>query len=357
MINPARCQNSLSRTSMSFGGDHDCFHQLFEQAGDIIFVHGLDGRFRDINGAACSALGYTREELLRMHPWDLVVSNSKESILSVWAGMRTGVSLTINDDLRRKDGTTFPAEIRLVRYVSNGRDLIIAIYRDISKRREAEAAMGRLEAAMVEERNRMTREIHDTLAQSFTGILLQLEAAEAARETGMSVESYYCRAREIAKFGIEEARRSVLALRPLALEEGGLEQALRQLTERSSITGSLNCEFSASGLLQRLDPVVELNLLRITQEAFGNAIKHAKAAHISIDLAFTPQQVRISITDDGKGRGPPSHDWSKTGYGLLAMNERAREIGGTLKIETQTGEGTIVSLVLPHLRSADIDQV
>lgn len=204
----------------------------------------------------------------------------------------------------------------------------------------------------------MAREIHDTLAQSFTGILLQLEAAEAAKESGMPAESYNCRAREIAKFGLDEARRSVLALRPLALEEGGLEQALRELAERSSIAGSLNCEFTASGGLQRLDPRVELGLFRIAQEAVGNAIKHAKAAHISIDLAFTPEQVKLSIRDDGKGLGSQSHHSSKTGYGLAAMQERAREIGGNLEIESQTGEGTTLSVVSPpHLRSPSIDHL
>src|SRR5438067_10265452 len=148
-------------------------------------------------------LVYTREELLvGMFPWDFVVRDSRETIQARCAEMQPGVPITITDELRRKDGTIFPAEVRLVRYAAGNREVIIAICRDITKRREAEEARARAGIAMLEECNRMAREIHDSLAQSFTGILLQLDAAEAAAEAGAPSESYLCRVRDLATFGL-----------------------------------------------------------------------------------------------------------------------------------------------------------
>src|SRR5207253_1366042 len=114
-------------------------------------------------------------------------------------------------------------------------------------------------------------------------------------------ESYIRRVRDIAKFGLGEARRSVLALRPLVLEEKGLEHALRQLAERSSIEGAMNCDFTAAGVFQRLNSAVELGIFRIAQEAVGNAVKHAKASRVSIELVFAPEVVKLRVTDDGSG--------------------------------------------------------
>ncbi len=334
----------VSQSEEQFRRNYECLRRLFEHAGDAIFVHGLDGQFTDVNRAACEMLGYTREEFLgSMCPWDFVVRNSRDIIQQHWAEMQTGVPITITDELRRKDATTFPAEVRLVRYNAGDREVIIAICRDITKRREAEEARARAEIAMLEERNRMAREIHDSLAQSFTGILLQLEASAASAEAGAPSESYLCRARDLAKFGLAEARRSVLALRPLALEEKGLEYALRQLAERSSIEGALSCEFSASGAVPRLEPNVELGLFRIAQEAVTNAIKHASPKRIAIELIGKRGAVELCVGDDGSGIPTERGD----GYGLVQMQERAQQIGGSFAVETNAGGGTRIAVVVP----------
>lgn len=190
----------------------------------------------------------------------------------------------------------------------------------------------------------MAREIHDTLAQSFAGVLLQLEAAEAASEAGLSATCFINRVRDIARFGLGEARRSVLALRPLVLEKQGLEHALRQLAERSSIEGAIVCGFTATGSLQRLESEVELGFFRIAQEAVGNAVKHAKATRISIKLAMAPEAVTLSVTDNGYGMALGSDASGKRGYGLSVMSERAREIGGDLRIQPGSEGGTEISV-------------
>ena len=106
----------------------------------------------------------------------------------------------------------------------------------------------------------------------------------------------------------------------------------------------MNCELAASGVVQRLDSAVELGIFRIAQEAVGNAIKHARARRVSIELVFAPGVVKLRVTDDGSGIPEHSHVVAKGGYGLSAMGERARQIGGTFVLATPPGGGTMISL-------------
>src|SRR5207248_534002 len=128
------------------------FRRVVELAPDAVFLHGLDGKFVFANDAACAILGYSRDELLTMHPWDFVVNDSREDILALWRGMAPGVPVMVEGLFRRKDGTPLPAEVRLARFEDAGRGWIAAFCRDISARRKAEDAL------RSEERNRMARD-------------------------------------------------------------------------------------------------------------------------------------------------------------------------------------------------------
>lgn len=338
----------IPRSEEPFRCDYKCLRRLFDHAGDAIFVHGLDGRFTSVNRAACEMLGHTREDLLGgMYPWDFVVRDARETILALWARMEQGVPVTVTDELRRKDGTLFPAEVRVIRFREDNCDVIIATCRDITKWRQAEEARARAEIAMLEERHRMAREIHDTLAQGFTGILLQLEAADAAAEAGKPLDSYFARVRDLARFGLTEARRSVLALRPVALEECGLEFALQQLAERSFVEGALSCEFSGASSDQRLGPSVELGLFRIAQEAVSNAMRHAKPSRISIELIFDKDTITLTVKDDGAGITGQKGGDSTPGYGILTMRQRANEMGGRVELKSGPTGGTVVAVTIP----------
>ncbi|MDQ3622326.1 MAG: PAS domain S-box protein [Verrucomicrobiota bacterium] len=336
-----------------FRRSYECLRRLFDYAGDAIFVHGLDGRFTDVNRAACEMLGYAREELLAgMFPWNLVVRDARETIQRHWAEVQSGAPITVTDELRRKDGTTFPAEVRLVRYDADDREVIIAICRDITKRRQAEEARARAEIAILEERNRMAREIHDTLAQSFTGILLQLEAADVAKEASKPTDSYFCRVRDLAKFGLAEARRSVLALRPVALEERGLEYALQQLAERSSIEGALSCEFLARARRDALSPTwswafSESRRKRwVTRSGMQN-----RRAFPSMSLG--KDAVTLTVRDDGSGISLLGNGDANAGFGVAAMRERAREMKGSLELGPIPQGGTCL---LVTVRDSDRKQ-
>ncbi|GAI90722.1 unnamed protein product, partial [marine sediment metagenome] len=156
------------------------------------------------------------------------------------------------------------------------------------------------EMAVLEERNRMAREIHDTLAQGFTGIVLQLEAAEQALdEDTFKAQKHLDQARRLARESLNEARRSVWALRPQALERLSLIQTLRQEIERFTQDSGVKANFNTPRKKQTLSADIESTLLRICQESLTNVRKHAKASQVEVNLAFEEKAVRLSIHDNG----------------------------------------------------------
>jgi PAS domain S-box-containing protein len=213
---------------------------------------------------------------------------------------------------------------------------------DISDRKRAE------EASILEERNRMAREIHDTLAQAFTGILVQVGAAIQVLEDDLeATQAHLDMIDELARIGLSEARRSVTALRPqLLLEEGDLSSALNRLvTQMRSATDDTALIYEIQGTAYPLPAEVENNLLRIGQEALTNAIKYAKADEIRLELVYGDAQCSLCIKDNGQGFGVGSIP-SVGGFGLLGMSERAERIGAQLRIESQLGQGTEIIVIV-----------
>ncbi|MEH2117772.1 AAA family ATPase [Nostoc sp.] len=211
---------------------------------------------------------------------------------------------------------------------------------DISDRKLAEAA------SILEERNRMAREIHDTLAQSFTGILLQVGAAtQVLADDPEATQVHLEMIEELARAGLAGARRSVSALRPRLLEEGNLESALHRIVAqmRSTTDTALICE--TQGTAYSLPTEVENNLLRIGQEALTNAIKHASAGEIRVELVYNETQCVLRVKDDGRGFGVGSIPLSG-GFGLLGMSERAERISAQLAIQSQPGQGTEIIVTI-----------
>jgi signal transduction histidine kinase len=204
----------------------------------------------------------------------------------------------------------------------------------------------RRRAAIVEERTRIAREIHDTLAQGFTGIVIQLNAAEQVIEGNSSAARQHLeRARTLARTSLEEARRSVMALRPEALDQADLRAALEHLARQLTAGTGIQVETRASGEPRRLSADAELNLLRISQEAITNAVRHAEPKRIVVHLSYEIEAVRVEVHDDGSGIAsghPPSQ-----GFGLTGMRERAEQLGGRFDLESQPGRGTTVTAVIP----------
>jgi signal transduction histidine kinase len=202
------------------------------------------------------------------------------------------------------------------------------------------------ERLIEQERMRIAREIHDTLAQGFTGIIVQLEAAEDAQTHGLKKENvdHLRRASELARDSLQEARRSVFALRPQVLEQRELADALNELITKMTAGTSLQAELTVDGTPRKLPAEVEQNLLRIGQEALTNALRHARASHFTAKLTFRPEAVLLSLKDDGCGFDVASRH---EGFGLTGMKERVESMAGRLQIESAPGKGTTISLVLP----------
>jgi PAS domain S-box-containing protein len=202
------------------------------------------------------------------------------------------------------------------------------------------------QAAVLHERNRMARDIHDTLAQGFTGIILQLEAAAEATLRGDAISSakHLRRVSKLARDSLAEARRSVQALRPQALQAGSLAAALDGLITQVTPGSGLRAELSCGGQQRPLPPEVEEALLRIGQEALTNTLKHARADRFRMRLVFAPGEVRLEASDNGCGFEPAQ---AKGGFGLTGMTERVSSLSGQLTIESHLGQGTSIAATLP----------
>lgn len=201
------------------------------------------------------------------------------------------------------------------------------------------------EFGAAEERNRLAREIHDTLAQGLAGIALQLETAEELTKAGADPEQIQLslhKALHLTRISLDEARRSVLDLRAAPLEGHTLAEALTILAKNVTQV-KVKCE--VTGGTSPLPVRIEAGLYRIAQEALANVEQHAQAQHATIKLATLPDQVTLTIEDDGRGFN--QEQISSNRFGLVGLNERARLLGGSLKVHSDPGSGTIIEVQVP----------
>jgi signal transduction histidine kinase len=211
--------------------------------------------------------------------------------------------------------------------------------------------MAAKDAAVLAERNRIGQEIHDGLAQGFTGILMQLGAAEEAMHEcarNSPLPSILTRIHDLARQGLADARRSVQTLRPDQSRRVGLELALRQLAERATVEGRAICSFEGAVSGDGLVPERQHELLRIATEAVSNALRHAHPTRVRIVLLEEPVHWTMTVIDDGRGMTLSPELYAQQGYGLNNMRERATAIGGEFHIESKPGEGTSVVVSLPR---------
>lgn len=198
--------------------------------------------------------------------------------------------------------------------------------------------------AVLEERNRIARELHDTLEQELAGITMQLDLAADCFHQAPGVAQHALEtARDMSRHSMVEARRSVWDLRCQLLEDGDLVSALAQIVEPVVAREQTKVDFKIQGSPVRLSGPVEMNLLRIGQEAVANAVKHGRARQVSVELRYAPTSVCLSVSDDG--RGFAAGQSSPTGhFGLLDMRERAQSMGSHLQVESEPGRGTRVAV-------------
>jgi len=200
------------------------------------------------------------------------------------------------------------------------------------------------EAGIVEERQRLAGEIHDTLAQGLTGIIAQLEAAEHTRHHADAWSRHLAQARALARANLTEARRSVHALRPEQLEEASLPEAMGTLARTWSQGSMIAADLETTGIVVRATPGTEAAVFRAAQEALSNVAKHAQATKVQITLTYLGDTLLLDVADDGTGFDPNA---TTDGYGLAGMRQRLSRVGGMLTVESSPGSGTILNASVP----------
>jgi signal transduction histidine kinase len=217
---------------------------------------------------------------------------------------------------------------------------------------QANLVLAEREAGILQERQRLAQEIHDTLAQGFTSIVLQLEAADQALPADEKIARNRIQlAQATARSSLVEARRLVQALRPYPLEDASLPEALSRVVDHWRQETGIALDFTVTGAPCSLHPEVEVTLLRAVQEGLANVQKHARARMVTVTLSYMEDQVALDIHDDGIGFDPEvqSHptDSQQGGFGLQVMRQRVARCAGQVIVESAPGQGTTLAVQIP----------
>ena len=330
------------------------YHKIFQQSNDAIFIIDPErDRVVDADPRAYKMLGYSREELLAtpvsaIHPNEIPQLEAFAD-----AVFHKGYGWTNELTCTTKQGSVLAAEMSASTAVVQGKTLMIAMIRDISERKQAERTLleQMKEMAVVEERNRLARDIHDSIAQKLAGIIWQLNASARTVEPGGEAAIQQVeRVRELARDCLQEVRRSVWDLRAGPLEGSTLAQALQRETDSLASQKEIQATFAVSGEEKVAHSGVEAAILRICQESLTNVARHSEATQVEVTLTYEDSGVRFEVHDNGSGfdpEVPAKRGRDKGGFGLINMRERARLLGGELTVQSQSGEGTLVRASLP----------
>ncbi|BDI34107.1 hypothetical protein CCAX7_61580 [Capsulimonas corticalis] len=355
------------------------YRRLFETARDGILLLDSDhGRITDANPFMTELLGYSHEELLGKELWEIGLLRDKGASQEAFLRLKREGYIRYEDlPLENRRGESRQVEFVSNLYPEGDHTVIQCNVRDITERKRGEVELvaaadkhGRqaAELAVLEERSRLAREIHDMLAQGFTGIAAQLEAADAvlsrepepilsdtlaASQARLAVcqtqlgkvQVRIGKARDLAHESLNEARRSVEALRSPTLEAAPLSEALADFLAQRVLGTATAGRYLLEGIPYPLPPSIEHFLLRIGQEAIGNAVIHAQAREIFVKLSFEAGAVRLCVHDDGRGFDPSLSEAGR--FGLIGMRERAEKAQGTLSIVSHSKQGTAIDLIVP----------
>jgi PAS domain S-box-containing protein len=328
-------EKQVAERTLELGQQKELLQTIFDHIPVMVALYNAKGDIQLVNRELERVLGWSDSELENL---DL---KYRQPIVE-YAIAATGKWQDFK--IRTQDGSyieTSWAGIRLSHgmTIGIGQDITERLDAALRERKNAQAA------SILEERNRMAREIHDILAQTFTGIILHLQAATQVLTDDLeATQAHLEMIDELARTGLAEARRSVAALRPQLLEEGDLHSALHCLvTQMRAAIDTALC-YEIKGTAYPLPVEVESNLLRMGQEALTNAIKHANAGKIRVELVYENAQCILRVQDNGQGFGVGNLPNGR--FGLLGMSERAERIGAQLMIRSQPEQGTEIVVIV-----------
>jgi len=285
-----------------------------------------------------------------------VIHDDPRPLMGIWQPQSFQIFLRSAEDLIVLETPSWWTPRRIIYLLaaaSAGLLLAVGVLTLASRHRlEAQArhrAMAEAEfGAILAERNRVAREIHDTLAQGLAATSVQLRLAKKmAASDPDSLNHHLDLAQQLVGESLEEARNSIWNMRSQVLETSDLAGALNGILKHMAEGSDVHTDVEVTGRVRRLAPVIENNLLRVGQEAITNAIRHARAREIKVTLDFGERQFHLSVRDDGQGFDPDKPPANKSGFGLVGMRERAAELKGELIIHSAAGQGTEISLLVP----------
>lgn len=333
------------------------YRSIFENAHDAIWLQDMDGNVMAANEASSKMTGYGLSDLIGMNVRAFLPEASLEVARNVRQKLLQGEPIEHSYDQRfvRKDGTEVFLRLSTSLVLENGRPSAFQhIARDTTEEKRMqenlEFYLKEATEAQEEERKRISRELHDETIQEMVVLsqrldMLSSKSRDLSERDRSEIEKLYQDTVEI----IRGVRRLSQDLRPAALDRLGLTAALEWLISDIKEYTSIEIEITVTGEKRRLSEQEELILFRITQEALRNAWRHSEATKIAVNVEFTPETIRIIVSDNGKGFNPPKSmgDLAKDGkLGLAGMQERARLIGGVMSLKSVPGEGTEIMVEL-----------
>lgn len=325
------------------------FRRLVESNLIGAIVADLNGSIIEANDAFLNIVGYSQDDVrsgrvdwLKMTPSEYIQVDRQ----AVEELTTKGVCSSYEKEFYCKDGSLVPVLIGYAVLQENQH--AIGFVLDLKQQRAA-ALAERKQAettSIFKERNRIAREIHDTLAQVLTGVIVQMETAKVVVANNPKARTLIDETYNVAREGLSEARRSVWALRPPLLDREGLSHTLQRLVNGLTTGTTIQTQCNIQVPPYPLSSDIETNLLRIVQEATTNTIKYANASLISVELTFDAQTIRLQVQDNGDGFNLDRlHNGQ--GFGLVGMRERIQNLGGKLSVTSQAGQGTVVVAIAP----------
>jgi PAS domain S-box-containing protein len=342
----ARVEAVVAERTRELHESEQRFRRLVDNAGDTIILHAQqDARILDLNERACESLGYTREELLSM-----TIADVDPDFLSP-----EEYPVSFEGTHRRKDGTTFPVEIRLTALDAGGQRIMLGLARDITERKKAEKTLDderRLLRTILDmherERKLVAYEIHDGLAQQLVGALYKFQSIEPLGDRDPdAARELFDEALRLLREAMAETRRLISGLRPPILEESGLVDAVDYLIAEQRQRGGPAIEFVHLQQFGRLAPPLESAIFRVVQECLTNACRYSQSERVRIELGRVNDHVYAEVRDWGIGFDPAQV--TSGHYGLQGIRERAQVLGGSAVIDVTAGEGTRIRVDLPLL--------
>jgi len=334
---------------------------LFQAAAQAIFIVDRNGRMVMANPATEKMLGYSERELIGQPIEMLVPEAARERHVAHRNGyfgspLSRPMGLGMDLQARRKDGSTFDAEISLSYIQSAQGTLAVAFVSDISKRKADEDAIrhqrealrqlaGRLMTAQDDERRRIARDLHDDLSQKLAYLAMDLSKL-AGKPPSPELQKELLTLRGRAHEASDTVRHISHQLHPSVLDDIGLEAAVEQYCEEFEERSGIATHFTARGVPESLPREVASSVYHIFQESLRNVSKHSRAEEVFVTLESVGDILRLTVKDEGVGVAP---ERLKTGtsIGIVGMKERAHLVNGTLSVESRLGQGTEVSVTVP----------